>query len=239
MGTRHLTIVKQEGEIKVAQYGQWDGYPDGAGTDIVNFLHEIRSPEMMERFRRRVALCRWASQEEIDSINEAMDMTDIEDPLNQLYPEFGRDTSASLLWMIMNGKKNYLLPENQQERLGSTRFNLRAANLAEEESEEATLLNNSLDFGNDRLFCEWAWVIDLDEDKLECYCGYRTCDGPKGVFEEFENPVRLLASFDLPLEEEYGAFITRCTPREPTDEEEAKWNEEFMLKMAERNSTEQ
>ena len=80
MGTRHLTIVKQNGEVKVAQYGQWDGYPDGVGTDIVNFLHEIRSPEMMERFRRRVALCRWATQEDIDSINEAMEMTELEDP---------------------------------------------------------------------------------------------------------------------------------------------------------------
>ena len=156
MGTRHLTIVKQEGEIKVAQYGQWDGYPDGAGTDIVNFLHEIRSPEMMERFRRRVALCRWATKEDIDSINEAMDMTEIDQPINQLYPEFSRDTSARLLWLIMNGKKNFLLPENQQDRLGSTQFDLNAANLAEEESKEATLLNNSIDFGNDRTFCEWA-----------------------------------------------------------------------------------
>ena len=215
----------------MAQYGQWDGYPDGVGTDIVNFLHEIRSPEMMERFRRRVALCRWATQEDIDSINEAMEMTELESPTNQLYPEFSRDTSARLLWLIMNGKKSYLLPENQQERLESTRFNLHAARLTEEESKEVTLLNNSIDFGNDRTFCEWAWVIDLDEDKLECYCGYRTCDGPKGIFEEFENPVRLQASFNLPLEEDYGEFIARCEPREPTEEEEAKWNEELIKQM--------
>ena len=231
MGTRHLTIVKQNGEVKVAQYGQWDGYPDGVGTDIVNFLHEIRSPEMMERFRRRVALCRWATQEDIDSINEAMEMTELEAPINQLYPEFSRDTSARLLWLIMNGKKSYLLPENQQERLGSTQFDLHAAIIAEEESEEATLLNNSIDFGSDRTFCEWAWVIDLDEDKLECYCGYRTCDGPKGIFEEFDNPVRLQASFDLPMVEDYGEFVARCEPREPTEEEEAKWTEELVEQM--------
>jgi len=231
MGTRHLTIVKQEGEIKVAQYGQWDGYPDGVGTDIAHFLHVIRSPEMMERFRRRVALCRWATQEDLDSINEAMEMTELEAPMNQLYPEFSRDTSARLLWLIMNGKKNYLLPENQQERLGSTQFDLHAAIIAEEESEEATLLNNSIDFGSDRTFCEWAWVIDLDEDKLECYCGYRTCDGPKGIFEEFDNPVRLQASFDLPMVEDYGEFVARCEPREPTEEEEAKWTEELVEQM--------
>ena len=27
MGTRNLTCVFKDGEYKVAQYGQWDGYP--------------------------------------------------------------------------------------------------------------------------------------------------------------------------------------------------------------------
>jgi len=29
MGTRNLTIVTSNGKTKVAQYGQWDGYPGG------------------------------------------------------------------------------------------------------------------------------------------------------------------------------------------------------------------
>lgn len=28
MGTRHLTAVVIDGDYKVAQYGQWDGYPE-------------------------------------------------------------------------------------------------------------------------------------------------------------------------------------------------------------------
>lgn len=27
MGTRNLTMLISDGETKVAQYGQWDGYP--------------------------------------------------------------------------------------------------------------------------------------------------------------------------------------------------------------------
>ena len=27
MGTRNLTVVYLDGQYKVAQYGQWDGYP--------------------------------------------------------------------------------------------------------------------------------------------------------------------------------------------------------------------
>lgn len=33
MGTRNLTAVYIDGEYKVAQYGQWDGYPEGPGAD--------------------------------------------------------------------------------------------------------------------------------------------------------------------------------------------------------------
>ena len=39
MGTRNLTLVKdKEGKTKVAQYGQWDGYPEGQGSTILNFI---------------------------------------------------------------------------------------------------------------------------------------------------------------------------------------------------------
>jgi len=32
MGTRHLSMAYNKGgEVKVAQYGQWDGYPEGQG----------------------------------------------------------------------------------------------------------------------------------------------------------------------------------------------------------------
>ena len=38
MGTRNLTCVFVNGEYKVAQYCQWDGYPSGQGLTILNFL---------------------------------------------------------------------------------------------------------------------------------------------------------------------------------------------------------
>ena len=39
MGTRNLTIVRnKEGIIRVAQYGQWDGYPEGQGITALNFI---------------------------------------------------------------------------------------------------------------------------------------------------------------------------------------------------------
>lgn len=38
MGTRHLIAAKVDGEYKLAQYGQWDGYPEGQGVAVLDFL---------------------------------------------------------------------------------------------------------------------------------------------------------------------------------------------------------
>ena len=40
MGTRHVTAVFLNGEPRVAQYGQWDGYPSGQGVTILDFLRK-------------------------------------------------------------------------------------------------------------------------------------------------------------------------------------------------------
>ena len=38
MGTRNLTMVIHEKKPVIAQYGQWDGYPAGQGTTVLEFL---------------------------------------------------------------------------------------------------------------------------------------------------------------------------------------------------------
>lgn len=49
MGTRHYQkVVNKEGETKVEQYGQWDGYPDGQGVDILNFLRNSNLDEYLK-----------------------------------------------------------------------------------------------------------------------------------------------------------------------------------------------
>ena len=37
MGTRNTTRIYFNNELRVAQYGQWDGYPSGQGKDFMNF----------------------------------------------------------------------------------------------------------------------------------------------------------------------------------------------------------
>lgn len=50
-------------------------------------------------------------------------------------------------------------------------------------------LQNSIEFAGDGLFCEWAYVIDLDAEVFEVYSGFHK--GPKpatGRFEKYDNP---------------------------------------------------
>ena len=43
MGTRHLICIFYRGEWVVAQYGQWDGYPEGQGFKLYRFLSVARN----------------------------------------------------------------------------------------------------------------------------------------------------------------------------------------------------
>jgi hypothetical protein len=63
MGTRHLITIKKDGKIKVAQYGQWDGYPDGQGLDILKFL---RNKIKVEELKHSLSKVRFLDREGID-----------------------------------------------------------------------------------------------------------------------------------------------------------------------------
>jgi len=236
MGTRHLTIVKHEDEIKVAQYGQWDGYPDGAGMIILNFLKTAD----LDQFKERLSLCEWATEEarqqQIEVMRKYTSAKSLPSDMNQkeflsleesemlakLHPETHRDTGSNILELINVGhfhKRELLLAEG---RPVNQKYELQPGKI---------YLSNGFPFGNDRVFCEWAWAIDLDTNSLEVYCGQFNHDGSKGIFKDFDNPVRLLTSFwldDLPDEE---VFLSQCHPPEVTDEEAL----EYIAEITERN----
>jgi hypothetical protein len=56
MGTRNVTIVKQNGKEFVRQYGQWDGYPTGALASIVEFLKTDGAIEKLKQNLPKVEL---------------------------------------------------------------------------------------------------------------------------------------------------------------------------------------
>lgn len=149
MGTRHLTVVVVDGIHRVAQYGQWDGYPDGQGVTVAAFLHDVLTNNRLSEFEDKVRATQWVTDEQL----EAMWMQagapkgatsvglDVSDRFEQLFPELHRDTGAGVLQLILN-------------------------------SDKPPLLRDDMHFGLAGLFCEFAYVIDLDAKTLEFYKGF-------------------------------------------------------------------
>jgi len=81
MGTRHLTMVFEGGEYRVAQYGQWDGYPHGAGLKVLEFA---RTPGALAALRAKLpTLVRATNETHPDA------------------PSLDRDLGAGILAMIV------------------------------------------------------------------------------------------------------------------------------------------
>lgn len=149
MGTRHMTGVIQNGEYKVGQYGQWDGYPSGQGVNVLAFLKQVDMP----RFEKNVAKCSWITEEEISrrlssiGINpEAQFITMQEgDSFKEHWPEMSRDTGSNILFLI-------------------------------EKADDGLMLNNAVSFHeqcNGGFGCEYAYIIDLDKHELIVEASYK------------------------------------------------------------------
>lgn len=172
MGTRHLVAVVSDGAFKVAQYGQWDGYPSGQGLTALRFLREVD----LEAFKSKADQCRALTPEEGKEIEAVKNWPAV-------YPHLSRDAGADVLNMVLN-------------------------------SESGLALSYSVEFAADSLFCEWAYVIDLDTGVFEVYKGFQRKDREGEVQGRFK---------DLPPDNEdylpVGLYRTYRLTSLPTDED--------------------
>lgn len=107
MGTRNITAVVHDGKIKISQYGQWDGYYDHTGREILKFCREyLKNKYGREKFTRNVNLCRqvaYSFDKIMDTIISKMGRQNGKEfcvPLNQLFPQMSRDTGFRILNII-------------------------------------------------------------------------------------------------------------------------------------------
>jgi len=148
MGTRNLTmVIDQEGETKVAQYGQWDGYPDGVGISLLEFL---RNAELFEKLKSKLKDVRF-----LDSKGKDKEFSESYD---KNAPEWSNQadnrTPEQIKWF-----KNYCHRDLAEGVL---------KNIAESDDEEIILIDKS-EFGKDSVFCEWCYVVDLKKNQLIVY----------------------------------------------------------------------
>jgi hypothetical protein len=101
MGTRNLTIVKDKaGTNRIAQYGQWDGYPSYSGIQALEFLRDEGNQALLHA---KLDLVQFVGDEEVDTLYKQYESTDWEnkDFLNA-YPGLHRDTGIDILKVVAN-----------------------------------------------------------------------------------------------------------------------------------------
>jgi hypothetical protein len=101
MGTRNLTVVKNsQGTTKIAQYGQWDGYPSYSGIQALNFLRDEYNQQLLSA---KLDVVEFIGDEEVDTLYKQFETTDWEnkDFLNA-YPGLHRDTGIGILAVVAN-----------------------------------------------------------------------------------------------------------------------------------------
>jgi hypothetical protein len=182
MGTRGLTVVIMDGKHRIAQYGQWDHYPTGQGATAMQFCRKhLSTEEGREKFRKAVNRTEFADQERLDKLLKRI--------------------GISGEWMSMEQAERFKTKYPALSRdAGAKVLDLVLGG--------KKLLRDSIDFAAESLFCEWAYVIDLDACKLEVYEGFQKAPHKRGRFADMDvsekpvvgdkyYPVALIASFDF------------------------------------------
>ena len=160
MGTRHLVGFTHNGVTK-ANYGQYDGYPSGVGSDVLTFAQSLP-----KRYGEdKVAI--------INGLGTEVDALIV-------VPESGTPTDAERAKLaeftdarVSSGDDWYAVLRNCQ---GDLEAILRSGYILD-----------SFNFGFDGIFCEWAYIIDLDTFRLDVYEGSKNSRGElDGLWDDME-----------------------------------------------------
>ena len=105
MGTRHLqTVITKEGEKKISQYGQWDGYPSGQGVGILKYLKTGNLNKYQENLSKITEL----TQTQCDMVNKTPEWNDV-------YPYLSRDCGSKIHQMIEDGTVEFVSLMDEHE----------------------------------------------------------------------------------------------------------------------------
>ena len=134
MGTRNLTkVIDAEGITRVAQYGQWDGYPEYTGTRILDFIKEHK---MLDKIESSLSKARFLTEDELAEISTPYADADGLMTMEQAagfandYPSLTRDTGCDILKVLVYSGGSIPLADESE-------------------------------FENDDLFCEGAYTLNF------------------------------------------------------------------------------
>lgn len=175
MATRGIFGFRKNGEDKLT-YNHCDSYPDGLGRNIIEFINKHSVEELNDTFDKIVL------------VNEHTPPTEkqIQICIKNGLSDFSVSSGQKTDW--------YCLLRNCQGDLES---------LVSME-DEAYMIDNR-DFIKDSLFCEYGYIINLDDNVLEYWEGFQYEPDPDnrygtehyGEYEDMFYPCKLIHTFSF------------------------------------------
>ncbi|KAK0730639.1 hypothetical protein B0H67DRAFT_652907, partial [Lasiosphaeris hirsuta] len=216
MGTRHIICIFWKGKWQIAQYGQWNGYPEGQGVKIFHFLSTQRNIDHLKdglekrMYYPTVGQLRLMEAEvdawERDAIhNRRIMFVNERSGWTALYSTLARDTGSQILRLIAQASIRSDMNNGDNSAAGG--------------KETRVPIQLQLDFVNDGIFCEWAYVIDLDDEVFEVFTGVVDKDDHhrfKDVGDEHDSVPGLVFSLQVlraPLDGRPGRIPAKCQGR--------------------------
>ena len=201
MGTRGAVGVRLGGHDKIT-YNHWDSYPEGLGHDTIKAVHDLLKdrPAFEEKVRNLKAV-EVVNGDKVEPTPEQIEQL-------RKYADTGVSNQSLKDWYCLlrqtHGKIDVIL--------------------------DAGYFEDSADFLHDSLFCEYAYVINLDDNVLEVYKGFQHGAHDKGRYAKLPvgrgdyHPVALVGAVPLDViarSKDEGIAAMGALFAEDKDEEEA------------------
>lgn len=181
MGTRGLVTFVTKDGVVKSAYNQYDAYPEGVGTTVLSFVRAAIDGIGSEALAEPI--------EDLIVVSEKSKPTIAQQAALAKYADTKVSTGELSEWYV-------LLRKTQ----GNPALILQSG-----------YIEDMTSFGNDSLFCEWAYAINMKDNTFEVYEGFQKTPATKGLWagshmKDGYGSVERVAVWplnDLPSDEEF------------------------------------
>jgi len=154
-------------------YNHWDSYPSGLGSDVASFIRKWCAIHTLDELREKVRVIRLVDEDDTPTSEDIKKLS--------AYTDLGVGSQSVEDWYCL----------------------FREAQGKPEVYIECGMMPSAQSFLTDSLFCEWAYIINLDTEMFEVYQGFQHNPHNDGRYSQLEcssggyYPVALIREYPL------------------------------------------